>query len=89
VWPVRRARAECAQRRVDAALGVADMRALPFAGDSFDAVVCVDKEPPSLKQLLGDGVDVLSRVQADGCSASGAATSTIHLMPYLSVKLPK
>jgi hypothetical protein len=69
VRPVRRARAECAQRRVDAALGVADMRALPFAGDSFDAV--------------------LSRVQADGCSASGAATSTIHLMPYLSVKLPK
>lgn len=39
---IRRARRECAVRDVAAALTVADMRALPYADDSFDAVVCAD-----------------------------------------------
>lgn len=39
---VLRARAECAKHRLDAALGVADMRALPFADGSFDAALCAD-----------------------------------------------
>jgi ubiquinone/menaquinone biosynthesis C-methylase UbiE len=56
---VRRARAECAQRRVDAAIGMADMRALPFAGGSFDAVVCVDNAIAHL--MSADGVTAALR----------------------------
>jgi ubiquinone/menaquinone biosynthesis C-methylase UbiE len=39
---VRRAREECARRGVEAPLGVADMRSLPVADRTFDAVVCAD-----------------------------------------------
>lgn len=45
---VRRAAAESARRGADAALGVADMRALPFAEAGFDAVVCADNAVPHL-----------------------------------------
>lgn len=46
---VARARVECSRRGVRAALAVADMRALPFADDSFEVVVCADN---SLSHLL-------------------------------------
>jgi glycine/sarcosine N-methyltransferase len=45
---VRRARAECGRRGVEAGLAVADMRALPFAGGTFDVVVCADNSLPHL-----------------------------------------
>lgn len=38
----RRARAECARRHTESRLAVADLRSLPFADASFDAVLCVD-----------------------------------------------
>lgn len=39
---VRRARSECEDRGIDAHLGVADMRDLPFPDHRFDAVICAD-----------------------------------------------
>lgn len=38
----QRARAECAARHTDPRLAVADMRALPFPDDTFDAVISAD-----------------------------------------------
>lgn len=57
---VRRARHECERRRVDAVLGVADMRGLPFENDKFDAVVCADNavahlmSPPAVTDALAE-----------------------------------
>lgn len=51
---VRRARAECARLQRDGAVGVADLRSLPFADASFDAVVCADNAVAHL--MSGDGV---------------------------------
>jgi glycine/sarcosine N-methyltransferase len=45
---VGRARAECRRRGVQAGLAVADMRALPFADEAFDVVVCADNSLPHL-----------------------------------------
>ena len=39
---VKRTRSECHQRGLEAQLGAADMRMLPFPADSFDAVICAD-----------------------------------------------
>lgn len=39
---VRRAKAECSVRGIDAELGVADMRSLPFPDRRFDALICAD-----------------------------------------------
>jgi SAM-dependent methyltransferase len=47
---VQRARRECAERGVAAALVVADMRALPFDSGTFDVVVCADNSLPHLLQ---------------------------------------
>jgi ubiquinone/menaquinone biosynthesis C-methylase UbiE len=49
---LRRARLEARRLDVPAPLTVADMRRLPFAGSSFDAVVCADN---AIAHLLGDG----------------------------------
>ena len=49
---IHRARVECADRDVAAAFTLADMRALPFADDSFDAVVCADN---AVAHLLSPG----------------------------------
>lgn len=38
----RRAHAECARRHTPSALAVADLRSLPFADGTFDAVLCID-----------------------------------------------
>jgi SAM-dependent methyltransferase len=42
VGAVERAGSECHQRGLEAGLGAADMRMLPFRADSFDAVICAD-----------------------------------------------
>lgn len=39
---VKRAGSECAARGIDARLGAADMRDLPFPDHRFDAVICAD-----------------------------------------------
>jgi glycine/sarcosine N-methyltransferase len=51
---VARAADECSRRGVDADLRVADLRALPHADDTFDAVVCADNALPHL--LTADDV---------------------------------
>jgi glycine/sarcosine N-methyltransferase len=45
---VKRVRTECGNRGIDAKLDVADMRALPFPDNSFDAVICADNSLPHL-----------------------------------------
>ena len=45
---VKRAGTECGNRGTDADLRVADMRALPFPDNSFDAVICADNSLPHL-----------------------------------------
>ncbi|WP_420081148.1 methyltransferase domain-containing protein [Streptomyces sp. JL4002] len=45
---VARAAREAARRGLDLPVGAADMRALPFADASFDAVVCADNALPHL-----------------------------------------
>lgn len=45
---VKRARAECVKRALDARLVVADMRALPWPDASMDAAICADNAIPHL-----------------------------------------
>lgn len=47
---VARARRECAQRGLPAALCVADMRAIPWQDSCVDAVICADNALPHLLQ---------------------------------------
>lgn len=49
---IRRARRECVAARVAVGLAVADMRSVPLAASSVDAVVCADN---ALPHLLSDG----------------------------------
>ncbi len=64
----RRAQAECARRHTDAALAVADLRALPFADAAFDAVVCIDNAVAHLMSpdQLAIGLRELGRVVRPG-----------------------
>jgi SAM-dependent methyltransferase len=64
----RRAQAECARRHTPAALAVADLRALPFADGSFDAVLCIDNALAHLMDAeeVTRGLRELGRVARPG-----------------------
>jgi SAM-dependent methyltransferase len=51
IGAVERARSECHQRGLEAELGAADMRMLPFRDDSFDAVICADNAVAHLPSI--------------------------------------
>ena len=86
VGALRRARAEAGRTGVPAPLVVADMRRLPYADGSFDAVICADN---AIAHLLADGelelaLGEMRRVLRDG----GLVVVTLRDYDLLSRERP-
>lgn len=64
----RRAHGECARRHTPARLAVADLRSLPFADGTFDAVLCIDNAVAHLMDAeeVAHGLRELGRILRPG-----------------------